>query len=78
MISDKPILIPARFNELESVFDGLQREILGPMEVFSVEGDYALVRITLEDYANDTAAQAGGVPVNGLYRNGSQLMVRVS
>lgn len=29
-------------------------------------------------YANDAAAAAGGVPINGLYRNGSALMVRVS
>lgn len=29
-------------------------------------------------YANDAAAAAGGVIVGGLYRNGSQVMVRVS
>lgn len=32
----------------------------------------------LGNYANDTAAAAGGVVVNGLYRNGSVLMVRVT
>lgn len=32
----------------------------------------------LEDYADDTAAAAGGVPVNGLYRTGSTIKVRVS
>jgi hypothetical protein len=31
----------------------------------------------LGNYANDAAASAGGVPVNGMYRNGSVLMVRV-
>jgi hypothetical protein len=31
----------------------------------------------LGNYANDAAAAAGGVPVTGLYRNGSQLMLRV-
>lgn len=30
------------------------------------------------DYADDTAAATGGVPVGGVYRNGSQLMVRVA
>lgn len=30
------------------------------------------------DYANDAAAAAGGVPVGGIYRNGSVLMVRVA
>lgn len=33
---------------------------------------------SLPNYANDTAAAAGGVAVGGLYRNGSVLMVRVS
>lgn len=28
------------------------------------------------NYANDAAAAAGGVPVGGVYRNGSQLMIR--
>lgn len=32
---------------------------------------------TLGNYANDTAASAGGVPIGGNYRNGSVLMVRV-
>ena len=32
----------------------------------------------LGNYANDAAAAIGGVPVNGIYRNGSVLMVRVS
>lgn len=32
----------------------------------------------LGNYANDAAAAAGGVPVEGLYLNGSVLMVRVT
>lgn len=32
----------------------------------------------LGNYANDAAAATGGVPVNGMYRNGSILMVRVT
>lgn len=32
----------------------------------------------LGDYADDSAAASGGVPVGGLYRTGSQVMVRVS
>jgi hypothetical protein len=32
----------------------------------------------IPNHANDTAAAAGGVPVGGVYRNGSALMVRVS
>lgn len=33
---------------------------------------------TLGNYVNDAAAAVGGVPVGGLYRNGSILMVRIS
>ena len=33
---------------------------------------------TLGNYANDTAAAAGGVLIGGNYRNGSVLMVRVA
>lgn len=29
-------------------------------------------------YANDAAAQAGGVPIGGIYRNGSVVQVRVT
>lgn len=32
----------------------------------------------LEDYADDTAAASGGVPVGGTYRTGSVVKVRVS
>jgi len=32
----------------------------------------------LGNYANDGAASSGGVPIGGMYRNGSALMVRVS
>ena len=32
----------------------------------------------LADYADDTAAAAGGVEIGQLYRNGSAVMVRVS
>jgi hypothetical protein len=32
----------------------------------------------LSDYANDAAAAGGGVPVEGVYRNGSVVMVRVA
>jgi len=32
----------------------------------------------LGNYVNDAAAAAGGVPLNGLYRNGSLLMTRVA
>ncbi|CAB4140473.1 hypothetical protein UFOVP407_58 [uncultured Caudovirales phage] len=32
----------------------------------------------LGNYANDAAAATGGVPVGGMYRNGSALMVRVA
>jgi hypothetical protein len=40
-------------------------------------GAVQITASALGDYANDAAAAAGGVPVNGIYRNGSVLMVRV-
>lgn len=38
-----------------------------------------VVKLTqgLSDYADDTAAAAGGIPVNGLYRTGSAIKIRV-
>ena len=33
---------------------------------------------SLGNYADDSAAATGGVPVNGLYRNGSVIQIRVS
>ena len=32
----------------------------------------------LKNFANDTAAAAGGVPINGFYRNGSVVQIRVT
>ena len=77
-VAQKPVLLPERFQELELTIEGLQNEILRPMEVISLDGNQPMVRVTLGDYANDAAAAVGGVPVNGLYRNGSALMVRVA
>lgn len=34
--------------------------------------------VTIGNYVNDAAAAAGGVPVGGIYRNSSALMIRVS
>ncbi len=36
-----------------------------------------LVFPSLGNYANDAAAAGGGVPVGGVYRNGSVMMIRV-
>lgn len=41
-------------------------------------GNLFLDVVVLGNYANDGAAATGGVPVGGLYRNGSVLMVRVA
>lgn len=40
----------------------------------ALEGQFA----GLGNYADDTAAAAGGVAIGGFYRNGSVLMVRVA
>lgn len=37
-----------------------------------------VIAVPLGNYTNDAAAATGGVPLGGLYRNGSVLMVRVA
>jgi hypothetical protein len=41
-------------------------------------GSIIITPSDVPNYANDTAAAAGGVPVGGLYRNGSVIQIRVS
>jgi hypothetical protein len=75
----KPLLLPEKYQDLHLTFEGMQREILKLMEVvtFNAEG-YPVIPLGLEDYADDAAAQSGGIPLNGIYRNGSVLMIRVA
>lgn len=46
--------------------------------VLSKTSTAVVLSATIGNYANDAAAQAAGVPVGGIYRNGSILMVRVA
>lgn len=51
----------------------------GLVDVMTVNGDRVIINpAVLGNYASDSAASTGGVPVGGLYRNGSSLMVRVA
>jgi len=45
---------------------------------FAVRNDRSVTIPTLQNYANDAAAAAAGLPVGFLYRNGSVVQVRVS
>lgn len=46
---------------------------------FMVSGTAAIsINSVLGDYANDAAAAIGGVPIKGMYRNGSVVMIRVA
>jgi hypothetical protein len=47
-------------------------------EIQLAAGTYIKISNGLGNYANDAAAAAGGVPVTGLYRNGSVVMIRVT
>lgn len=50
-------------------------------DIISIDatGKIAIVGLqSLGNYASDAAAATGGVPVGGLYRNGSVLMIRVA
>lgn len=40
--------------------------------------DLNFTRLTLQNFANDAAAAAGGIEVNQLYRTGSVVQVRVT
>ena len=45
----------------------------------TVNGFVVLANVSSSlDFANDTAAEAGGVPLGGLYRNGNFIMIRMS
>jgi hypothetical protein len=56
----------------------LQLHSLGKgVEIDSVNDIITVNLDFLGDYANDAAAAVGGVPVSGLYRNGSVVQVRV-
>lgn len=44
----------------------------------SGSGRYQLTPAAVNDYADDTAAAAGGVPLGGLYRTGSAMKIRVT
>ena len=47
-------------------------------DILTVDAAGYLKPGVLPNYANDVAAASGGVPVGGLYRNGSVVMYRVS
>ena len=47
-------------------------------DILTVDASGYLKPGVLPNYANDAAAASGGVPVGGLYRNGSVVMYRVS
>lgn len=47
-------------------------------EIATFRNDRLVTVPALQNFANDAAASAGSIPVGGLYRNGSVVMVRVS
>lgn len=55
--------------------------VQGTVPILDIDRDAGMIRgmmLSLSNYANDGAAATGGIPVGGMYRNGSILMVRVS
>jgi hypothetical protein len=53
--------------------------IAGASDGITISNSNGVVTIpNLLEFANDAAAAAGGIPVSGLYRSGSVLMIRVS
>jgi|TARA_R110000868_G_scaffold19297_1_gene83068 hypothetical protein len=76
-IPNLPAAIALNGNELfEAVQAGTSVKVaLTQMASFIMGGGFGQ---TLQDYANDAGAAAGGVPLGGFYRNGSVVMVRVA
>lgn len=64
------------FTGLNFVQAGASRLQVG--STVTVNTSFAIAVASVGNYANDAAAAAGGVPVNGVYRNGSTLQIRVS
>ena len=64
---------PNQFDSpLAKVFELIAYDQRGLGQTSKPDGDY-----TMADYADDAAAQAGGVPINGLYRNGNNIQIRI-
>lgn len=53
-------------------------DFVGGVVVKNSTSNIAFLLATLGNFANDAAAATGNVPVGGLYRNGSVLMIRVA
>lgn len=47
-------------------------------EIMTLRNDRHVILAGIQNFADDAAAASGGVPVGGVYRNGSVMMVRVS
>lgn len=46
--------------------------------LIAVIGDLNFTILTLQNFANDAAAAAGGIKIGQLYRNGSVVQIRVT
>lgn len=68
--ADWPRLAANEINALQPRADALE----GRATALETKTNYA----ALVNYADDTAAAAGGVPVGGLYRTASAVKVRVA
>lgn len=73
------------FNEYTYRYDGEKWTTISPGSVATLRADlasgngYTLVGFSaLQDFADDSAAALGGVPLWGLYRTGSVVKVRAS
>jgi len=48
------------------------------LEMLRTDGKIYNALFNLQNFANDTAAATGGIPIGGLYRNGSVVQIRVA
>jgi hypothetical protein len=72
--------LPTQQVDLQVVINGLQQitVAIGNLTKQMAMSVPYLPAAGLVNAANDAAAATAGVPINGVYRNGSVLMVRVT
>jgi hypothetical protein len=69
---------PGNYLQYTTTGGNRLRYMVGATESWSVSDAGTVSMPRLQAYANDAAAATGGVPIGGLYRNGSVVQIRVT
>ena len=82
-VVERPPLFPPQSNDLRTWASGFTLSIVAILQQYGYRLNRVLPMdasepLELQEFADDSAAEAGGVPVGGLYRTGSVVKVRVT